>query len=95
MSINMKKVKTILGLEYKKLDDGFYQVEVNCDFPQQSKSTQLFYNCLEESNINESGIQFPIRLIHWVDTINPLNKETIMDYYDIRGIKKIVEENVT
>ena len=46
----MKKVKTILGLEYKKLDDGFYQVEVNCDFPQQSKSTQLFYNCLEESN---------------------------------------------
>lgn len=89
----MKKLKTILGLEYKRLDDGFYQIEVNCDFPQQSKSTQLFYNCLEEYNIIESGIQFPIRLIHWVDTINPLNKETIMNYYNIRGIKKIVEEN--
>lgn len=89
----MKKLKTILGLEYKRLDDGFYQIEVNYDFPQQSKSTQLFYNCLEEYNIIESGIQFPIRLIHWVDTINPLNKETIMNYYNIRGIKKIVEEN--
>jgi hypothetical protein len=89
----MKKLKTILGLEYKRLDDGFYQIEVNYDFPQQSKSTQLFYNCLEEYNIIESGIQFPIRLIHWIDTINPLNKETIMNYYNIRGIKKIVEEN--
>jgi hypothetical protein len=89
----MKKLKTILGLEYKRLDDGFYQVEVNCDFPQQSKSTQLFYNCLEEYNIKESDIQFPIRLIHWVDTINPINKETIMNYYNIRGIKKVVEEN--
>ena len=89
----MKKLKTIFGLKYNKLDDGFYAVEVNYDFPQQSEGTLKFYNGLEEHNIKESGIQFPIRLIHWIDTINPLNKETIMDYYDIRGIKKIVEEN--
>jgi hypothetical protein len=89
----MKDSKTIFGLKYNKLDDGFYAVEVNYDFPQQSEGTLKFYNGLEEYNIKESGIQFPIRLIHWVDTINPLNKETIMDYYDIRGIKKIVEEN--
>ena len=89
----MKKLKTILGLEYKRMDNGYYSIEVNYEFPQQSKSTQLFYNCLEEYNIIESGIQFPIRLIHWVDTINPINKETIMNYYNIRGIKKIVEEN--
>jgi hypothetical protein len=89
----MKDSKTIFGLKYNKLDDGFYAVEVNYDFPQQSEGTLKFYNGLEEHNIKESGIQFPIRLIHWIDTINPLNKETIMDYYDIRGIKKIVEEN--
>ena len=89
----MKKVQTILGLKYKRLDDGFYAVEVDYDFPQQSKSTLLFYNCLEQSNINESEIKFPIRLIKWVDTINPINKETIMNYYNIRGIKKIVDEN--
>lgn len=89
----MKKVKTILGLKYKRLDDGFYAVEVDYDFPQQSKSTLLFYNCLEQSNINESEIKFPIRLIKWVDTINPINKETIMNYYNIKGIKKIVDEN--
>jgi hypothetical protein len=89
----MKDSKTIFGLKYNKLDDGFYAVEVNYDFPQQSEGTLKFYNGLEEHNIKESGIQFPIRLIHWVDTINPVNKETIMDYYDIRGIKKIVEEN--
>jgi hypothetical protein len=89
----MKKVKTILGLKYKRLDDGFYAVEVDYDFPQQSKSTLLFYNCLEQSNINESEIKFPIRLIKWVDTVNPINKETIMNYYNIKGIKKIVDEN--
>lgn len=89
----MKNIKTVNGLKFEKLDDGLYAVEINVDFPQQSKSTLLFYNCLEEYNIKESGIQFPIRLIHWVDTINPLNKETIMNYYNIRGIKKIVDEN--
>ncbi|NBW27328.1 MAG: hypothetical protein EBR38_01990 [Flavobacteriaceae bacterium] len=89
----MKKAQTILGLKYKRLDDGFYAVEVDYDFPQQSKSTLLFYNCLEQSNINESEIKFPIRLIKWVDTINPINKETIMNYYNIKGIKKIVDEN--
>jgi hypothetical protein len=89
----MKKVKTILGLEYKRLDDGYYAVEVNYDFPQLSKSTLLFYNCLEQYNIVESEIKFPIRLIKWVDTINPINKETIMNYYNIKGIKKIVDES--
>ena len=89
----MKKVQTILGLKYKRLDDGFYAIEVDYDFPQQSKSTLLFYNCLEQSNINESEIKFPIRLIKWVDTINPINKETIMNYYNIKGIKKIVDKN--
>jgi hypothetical protein len=89
----MKDLKTIFGLKYNKLDDGFYAVEVNYDFPQQSQGTLKFFNGLEEHNIKERDIQFPIRLIHWVDTINPLNKETIMNYYNIRGIKKIVDEN--
>jgi hypothetical protein len=89
----MKKSKTIFGLQYNKLIDGNYAIEVNCDFPQQSKGALKFYNGLEELNIRDSGIQFPLRLIHWVDTINPTNKETIMEYYNIRGIKKIVEEN--
>lgn len=89
----MKKLKTLFGLKYNKLDDGCYAIEVNCDFPQQSKGALKFYNGLEEYNITESGIQFPIRLIHWDVTINPLNKEIIMNYYNIRGIKKIVEEN--
>lgn len=89
----MKKLKTLFGLQYNKLDDGYYAVEVNYDFPQQSQGTLKFYNGLEELNIIESGIQFPLILIHWVYTINPLNKETIMDYYNIKGIKKIVDEN--
>lgn len=89
----MKKSKTIFGLQYNKLIDGNYAIEVNCDFPQQSRGALKFYNGLEELNIRDSGIQFPLRLIHWVDTINPTNKETIMEYYNIRGIKKIVEEN--
>ena len=89
----MKYLKTIFGLKYNKLDDGFYAVEVNYDFPQQSKGTLKFYNGLEEHSIRESGIQFQLRLIHWVYTVNPINKETIMNYYNIRGIKKIVDEN--
>jgi hypothetical protein len=30
---------------------------------------------------------------NWVFTINPINKETIMEYYKIGGIKKVVEEH--
>jgi hypothetical protein len=89
----MKNIKTVNGLKFEKLDDGLYAVEINVDFPQQSKETLKFYNCLEEYNIITSGIQFPFKLISFIETINPNNKETIMNYYNIKGIKKIVDEN--
>ena len=37
-------------------------------------------------------IEFPLRLISWTVTINP-DKFTLMNYFKIDGIKKIVEEN--
>ena len=43
--------------------------------------------------IIDSQVEFPLRLKHWMVTINPTDKFTIMNYFRIEGIKKIVEEN--
>ena len=92
MSI-MKKLKPILGFECSIDKQKLVSVEVNCDYPQQKTNCLSFYKKLEELKITESNITFPIRLKTSVITINPTDKFTIMNYFKINGIKKIVEEN--
>ena len=89
----MKKLNPLFGFDCELIEDGLVSVTIDFNFPQQNKNSLKFYNKLEEIKIKESLITFPLRLISFVETINPNNKETIMNYYNIRGIKKIVEEN--
>jgi hypothetical protein len=89
----MKKLKPILGFECSIDKQKLVSVEVNCDYPQQKTNCLSFYKKLEELKITESNITFPIRLKTSVITINPTDKFTIMNYFKINGIKKIVEEN--
>jgi hypothetical protein len=89
----MKKLKPILGFECSIDKQKLVSVEVNCDYPQQKTNCLSFYKKLEELKITESNITFPIRLKTYVITINPTDKFTIMNYFKINGIKKIVEEN--
>jgi hypothetical protein len=51
------------------------------------------YNKIELLKIDESKVEFPLRIVHWIETINPIDNKTIMTYFNIEGIKKIVEEN--
>jgi hypothetical protein len=72
---------------------GLISIEVDCQFPQERNNCEILYKRFEELMIIDSGIEFPIQLKHWMVTINPTDKFTIMNYFRIEGIKKIVEEN--
>ena len=89
----MKKLKPLFGFGCKSDGDGLFSIEVDCEFPQQRDNCLKLYNRLEEIKIIESNVKFPMRLKHFLVTINPTDKFTIMNYFRIEGIKKIVEEN--
>jgi hypothetical protein len=89
----MEKLQSLLGFECEKTDDGLVSIDVNCAFPQEKKNCLLLYNRLEELMIIDSKIEFPLRLKHWVETINPTDQYTLKNYFRISGIKKIVDEN--
>ena len=89
----MKKLESILGFDINLDDEGNVIISDMCEYPQLSKNCQTFYNKLELIKIDESKITFPIQLKEWVVTISPTDKDTIMEYFKIDGIKKVVEEN--
>jgi hypothetical protein len=88
----MKKLKPLLGFGCKADGQGLVSIDVDCQFPQERDNCKMLYNRLEELKIIDSMIEFPLRLISWPVTINP-DKFTLMNYFKIDGIKKIVEEN--
>jgi hypothetical protein len=88
----MKKLKPLFGFECELDNEGIVSIELDCDYPNTNNCLK-FYKSLEGLKIDESKVEFPLRLIHWVVTINPVDKFTIMNYLNIDGIKKIIEEN--
>ena len=88
----MKKLKPLLGFGCKADGQGLVSIDVDCQFPQERDNCKMLYNRLEELKIIDSMIEFPLRLISWTVTVNP-DKFTLMNYFKIDGIKKIVEEN--
>ena len=93
MSIYMKKLESIFGFDVNLDDEGNVVINDMCEYPQLSKNCQTFYNKLELIKIDESKITFPTQLKEWVVTISATDKKTIMEYFKIDGIKKVVEEN--
>ena len=89
----MKKLPSLFGFECVLDDEGLVSVEINFNYPQESFDSRRFYENLEANKIHESNITFPLRLSHWTVTINPTDKLTIMEYFRISGLKKIVDEN--
>ncbi len=89
----MKKLESILGFETNLDEDGNVVINDLPNYPQQNKNSRNFYNKLELIKIEESKIIFPTQMIEWVITISASNKEILMDYFRIDGIKKVVEEN--
>jgi hypothetical protein len=89
----MKKLKPIFGFDVNYDENGNIEVNDVCNYPSERKNCQEFYNRMELLKIDESGITFPITLKHWVISVKPNNKEIIMDYFRIEGIKKVVEEH--
>ncbi len=90
----MEKLEPILGFECTIFDDELISIDVKCEFPQQKVNCKKLYTSLEKLKIIESGITFPLRLKHWTITILPTDKFTIMNYFRINGIKRVVEEQI-
>ena len=88
----MKKLPPLLGFECELDNEGLVNVVLDCDYPNNNNCLK-FYKSLEGLKIDESNVEFPLRLIHWVVTINPVDKFTIINYLKIEGINKIIEEN--
>lgn len=89
----MKKLESYLGFDINLDDDGNVVIKDMCEYPNLTKNCQEFYNRMELLKIDESKLTFPIQLKEWVVTISPTDIDTIMKYYKIDGIKKVVEEN--
>lgn len=89
----MKKLESIFSFDVNFDDEGNVVINDMCEYPQLSINCQTFYNNLEQLKIDESKITFPTQLKEWVVTISPTDKETITEYFNIDGIKKVVEEN--
>jgi hypothetical protein len=88
----MKQLKPIFGFKVNYDDGGNIDVDVPCSYPSEKKNCQEFYNRMELLKIDESKITFPLMIKDWVVTIIPTDKENIMEYFKIGGIKKVVEE---
>ena len=88
----MKKLESIFGFDVNLDDEGNVVINDMCNYPQINQQCFSFFQQLELIKIDESKITFPIQLKDWVITINPNDKETIMEYFKIDGIKKVVEE---
>jgi hypothetical protein len=89
----MKKLESYLGFDINLDDEGNVVINDMCEYPQLSKNCQTFYRKLELIKIDKSKITFPTKLKEWVVTISANDKKTIMEYFKIDGIKKVVEEN--
>jgi hypothetical protein len=89
----MKKLKPLFGFECRLDDDELVEVDIDCEFPQEKSNCLEFYRQLEKQKIIDSKIDFPTKLIHFIISIRATDKFTIMNYFSIDGLKKIVEEN--
>ena len=89
----MEKLQPIFGFDVNYDENGNIQVNDLPNYPQEKKNAQEFFERLELIKIAESKITFPLMIKDWFITVNPTNKETIMEYFKIEGIKKVVEEN--
>lgn len=89
----MKKLQPLFGFDVNYDENGNVEINDVKQFPQESKNSQKLYDRLELLKIEDSGIIFPVMLKKSTISINPINDETIMDYFRISGIKKVIEEN--
>ncbi len=89
----MEKLQPLFGFDVNYDENGNIEVNDVCQFPEERPNCKKLFESMELLKIDESGITFPINLKHWVITVIPNNKEIIMDYFKIAGIKKVVDEH--
>jgi len=92
-TVIMIDLQPLFGFDVNRDENGNIGIDIPCSFPQDNKNCQIFFDKLELIKIDESKIAFPLMLKDWLVTITPDNKETIKKYFEIDGIKRVVEEH--
>lgn len=89
----MKQLEPLFGFPLSYDENSDILIHNVCAYPQDSRDCQRLYDHLQLLKIMDSGITFPLRMVHFTITINPIDEHTIKEYYNLMGIKKVVEEN--
>lgn len=89
----MKQLEPLFGFPLSYDRNGDINVHNVCVFPQDSRDCQRLYDHIQLIKMIDSGITFPVRMVHFTITVNPIDEHTIKNYYNLMGIKKVVEEN--
>ena len=82
----MIKLEDIYGFPVSKnVKDGTYEIENECNYPQENRACKKLYLSLERLFIEEQNLNFPLNLKEWKVIIEP-TEENIRQYYSSDGI---------
>ena len=78
----MIKLKDIYGFPVSKNEeDGTYEIENDCNHPQENRACKKLYVSVERLFIEEQNLNFPLNIKEWKAVIEP-TEENIKKYWE-------------
>ena len=88
----MINLEDIYGFPVSKNEkDGTYEIENDCNHPQENRACKKLYLSLERLFIEEKNLNFPLNLKEWKAVIEP-TEENIKQYYSPEGIILYIQQ---
>jgi hypothetical protein len=88
----MKKLKDLYGFPvFKNEDDGTYEIENDCNYPQENRACKKLYVSIERLFIEEQNLNFPLNLKEWKAVIEP-TAENIKQHFSPDGIMLYMQQ---
>jgi hypothetical protein len=88
----MQKLEDIYGFPVcKNEEDGTYEIENDCNYPQENRACKKLYVSIERLFIEEQNLNFPLNIKEWKAIIEP-TEENIKQYYSPEGIISYMQQ---
>ncbi len=86
------KLEDIYGFPvFKNEDDGTYEIENDCNYPQENRACKKLYVSIERLFIEEQNLNFPLNLKEWKAVIEP-TAENIKQHFSPDGIMLYMQQ---